>query len=143
MSSAPDRTRFYVNILRSDTGYAPNPFHSICTLACCRPAIRRKARKGDWVIGITPKHLGNQLAYAMHVDEAITFEQYFREGRFAAKKPRRLMTGAPFADTRGDNCYEPRANGAFHQLPCAHNEFADALGISPGAGATWARSSSG
>ena len=28
-----------------------HPFHGWCTLVCCKPAIRRKARPGDWIVG--------------------------------------------------------------------------------------------
>jgi len=30
-------------IVRVDTGFAPNPFGRHCTLACCKPTIRRVA----------------------------------------------------------------------------------------------------
>lgn len=115
-----------MNILRSDSGFAPNPFHGICTLACCRPVIRRGASVGDWVIGVTPKHLGNDLAYAMRITDApIPFGEYFQDRRFAAKKPRKPADGAPFAETCGDNCYELHPDGTHRQHPCAHNGFAD------------------
>ena len=38
-------------VLRYDDGAAPNPFWGTCTLAICKPAIRRKANLGDWVVG--------------------------------------------------------------------------------------------
>src|SRR5512147_3021801 len=77
----------YVYTLVHDTGFAPNPFHGFCTLACCKPKIRAGASVGDWVVGITPKAYGHRLAYYMRVDETLTFGQYFRDPRFAAKKP--------------------------------------------------------
>ncbi len=46
--------RIYAYILKVDSGFAPNPFHGWCTLACCKPAIRRKARPGDWIVGRLP-----------------------------------------------------------------------------------------
>lgn len=117
--SSNGRPRFYVNILATDSGFAPNPFHGVCTLACCRPPIRRCARKGDWVIGITPKDLGNKLAYAMRVtEEPISFAEYFRDARFALKKPSR--SSGKHVDALGDNCYEPLPNNRFRQLPCVH-----------------------
>src|SRR5262249_55154673 len=34
-----------------DFGSAPNPFWGLCTLAICKPDIRRTANVGDWVVG--------------------------------------------------------------------------------------------
>ncbi|MCH7751958.1 MAG: hypothetical protein IH898_07380 [Planctomycetes bacterium] len=31
-------------IIRSDSGFSPNPFGRVCTLACCRPVIRRNSK---------------------------------------------------------------------------------------------------
>ena len=109
--------RIYVYVLKHDSGFAPNPFHGWCTLACCKPAIRRKARPGDWVVGITPRDLDNRLAYAMKVDESLTFEEYGLDRRFKAKRPRWKTRGVKH---RGDNCYEPLGNGKFRQLPSNH-----------------------
>ena len=49
---------FYVYVVAKDGGFAPNPFHGVCTLACCKPRIRSRARIGDWVLGLTPKGPG-------------------------------------------------------------------------------------
>lgn len=122
--------RFYLNILDTDSGFAPNPFHGWCTLACCRPVIRRVAQEGDWVIGITPKELGNDIAYMMRVDETPTFAKYFDDVRFKVKQPR-FDTGW-FVDTLGDNCYRPRSSrplrswrsvDEYDQLKCVHYDW--------------------
>ena len=31
----------YEYVMTSDSGFAPNPFHGACTLACCKPKIRK------------------------------------------------------------------------------------------------------
>lgn len=31
----------YEYVMTSDSGFAPNPFHGTCTLACCKPKIRK------------------------------------------------------------------------------------------------------
>jgi hypothetical protein len=115
--------RIYVYVLKHDSGFAPNPFHGWCTLACCKPAIRSKARPGDWVVGITPRDLDNRLAYAMKVDESLTFEQYWSDRRFKAKRPRWKTKGVKHC---GDNCYEPLGNGKFRQLPSNHHDHKNA-----------------
>ncbi len=41
----------YTYFIPFDNGAAPNPFGGICTLAICKPVIRRNAKAGDWVVG--------------------------------------------------------------------------------------------
>ncbi len=80
--------RIFVYVLKFDSGFAPNPFHGWCTLACCKPAIRRTSRPGDWIVGLTPRALGNRVAYAMRVAESLSFEEYWSDPRFKSKRPR-------------------------------------------------------
>jgi hypothetical protein len=108
--------RVFVYILEVDAGYAPNPFHGWCTLACCKPAIRRSARPGDWIVGLTPAADGHCLAYAMKVEGSLPFEAYWADRRFRAKRP----NGRSVLAKRGDNCYKPLPTGGFRQLPCCH-----------------------
>lgn len=42
----------YAYSITRDFGFAPNPFHGICTLATCKPRIRKAANIGDWILGI-------------------------------------------------------------------------------------------
>jgi hypothetical protein len=111
--------RIFAYVLRVDSGFAPNPFHGWCTLACCKPAIRRKARPGDWILGITPRSQGNRIAYAMRVAESLSFAQYWSDPRFQAKRPRR-RTGASVVEKCGDNCYQPSGDDEYRQLPSQH-----------------------
>ncbi|WP_045687732.1 hypothetical protein [Hymenobacter sp. AT01-02] len=75
----------YSYVLRYDSGDAPNPYGGICTLAICKPAIRRTAKVGDWIIGTGSKcsRVGNHvedmagyLVYAMRVSRKLTLEEY-------------------------------------------------------------------
>ena len=74
-------------VVTHDTGFSPNPFWGCCTLANCKPAIRRTAHVGDWIIGISPKANGNRLIYAMRIDEIIQYDKFHNDSRFAAKIP--------------------------------------------------------
>jgi hypothetical protein len=49
-------TKIYSYVLRIDDGAATNPFWGLCTLTICKPAIRRNAQIGDWVIGTGSKN---------------------------------------------------------------------------------------
>lgn len=110
--------KLYSYIVTHDTGFAPNPFFGYCTLACCKPAIRRTANVGDWIVGLTPRADGNRIVFFMRVDEVLTFESYWRDPRFSQKKPRLDETVAK----NGDNIYEPQPGGDFCQLPSRHSE---------------------
>ena len=73
----------------------------------------------DGIVGITPRKLDNHLAYAMRVDESLTFEEYWSDRRFRSKRPR-WRKGAPIVDKCGDNCYAPIGDGDFRQLRSQH-----------------------
>jgi len=108
----------YSYIVTDDTGFSPNPFHGYCTLACCKPAIRRTAKKGDWVVGLTPKKQGHRIVYFMRVDETPkTYAEYWRDKRFIAKRPR---YDDSVLKKCGDNIYEPKGSG-YRQLPSMHS----------------------
>jgi hypothetical protein len=110
--------RLHTYIIPFDTGFAPNPFFGYCTLACCKPAIRRAAQPGDWIVGLTPKDRGNRVVYAMHVAEKITFADYWRDPRFALKRPD--LRSRDLEQHCGDNIYEPIGGGSYRQHAGAH-----------------------
>src|SRR6202790_226304 len=68
----------YTYCIPFDNGAAPNPFGGICTLAICKPVIRRNAKVGDWIVGTGSVHLGlaNRLVYAMEVKKVLSFSDY-------------------------------------------------------------------
>lgn len=111
--------KLYSYIVTYDTGFAPNPFWGYCTLATCKPAIRRTACKGDWIVGLSPKSAGNKIIYAMQVNEILPFDKYYRDPRFQVKIPDYSREQVVFKC--GDNIYEPLPNDEFRQLPSQHS----------------------
>ncbi len=89
-------------MVKFDKGFAPNPFCDFCTLACCKPGIRKIAKEGDWVIGTgSVDNVGTKkLIYAMEVKEVLSFKDYARDSRFVKKIPRPGLI-----EERGDNIY--------------------------------------
>jgi len=76
----------FTYIVSCDSGAAPNPFHGMCSLAICKPSIRRSAQKGDWVAGLGSKNapggdLSGHLIYAMRVERVLSLEEYDREAQ--------------------------------------------------------------
>lgn len=121
------KTRTYR--LDHDLGFAPNPFFEWCTLACCMPAIRKHAKKGDIIIGIAgsgKRGLGRihpQLIFWMRVDEDMTFDAYWADPRFVNKRPK---IPGPRMRMVGDRTYrhEPDKDGwqfdtSMHYVPGA------------------------
>ncbi|BBB65520.1 hypothetical protein UNDYM_1267 [Undibacterium sp. YM2] len=98
--------QIYSYVVRYDSGFAPNPFYSYCTLATCKPDIRRSANVGDWIVGCGSNargvRRGGHLVYAMRVTETMTFDAYSIDPRFRAKQPYR--TGSR-KQSCGDNIY--------------------------------------
>ena len=115
--------KLYSYVVRFDFGFAPNPFFGVCTLATCKPLVRKKARVGDWVVGTGSKRyaLEGRLAYAMVVGELLTFDEYWNDPRFQKKKPN--LRGS-IKQAYGDNIYHrnPKNNrwiqeDSHHSLP--------------------------
>lgn len=100
--------RLYSYIVRVDDGAAPNPYNGMCTLAICKPAIRRTACVGDWILGTgsATAGLAGRMVYAMRVDEAITLEEYDRRAPSEWKHRIPDMSSRSRARTRGDCIYD-------------------------------------
>lgn len=65
----------FLQPLQADTGAAPNPYMSVCTLAFGLPALRQTAQPGDWVVFTTPTaELG--VICAMQVTRKMTLPEY-------------------------------------------------------------------
>lgn len=97
--------RLFMYAVTRDLGFAPNPFHGVCSLATCKPAIRSVANVGDWVVGVAgatmPKDKG-KCVYAMKVTEKLSFQNYWDDERFSLKKP---VRNGSMVQTLGDNIY--------------------------------------
>jgi hypothetical protein len=104
-----------------DFGFAPNPFHGICTLATCKPKIRKSAKVGDWVMGVGGCNLTSvkrKCIYLMKVTEKISFQEYWDDGRFALKKPARNGSSVQML---GDNIYHKDPAGNWIQEDSHHS----------------------
>ena len=110
--------RVFSYIVSRDYGFAPNPFHGFCTLANCKPVLRRVAGETDLVVGTSPLAAGRRLVFAMRVTEKLTFEAYWNDARFERKRPR--FCGS-LRDAYGDNIYEPQPDGGFFQHRSHHS----------------------
>lgn len=112
--------RLYSYVIRRDYGFAPNPFHGVCTLATCKKLIRRRATIGDWVVatGSAQYHRTGRLVCAIKVSETITFDDYWRDTRFRLKKP--VMNGSRMMGY-GDNIYHHSPEGNWIQADSHHS----------------------
>jgi hypothetical protein len=106
-----DMLKMYSYIVKNDTGFAPNVYGGICTLACCKPQIRSTARIGNWIMGTTPVRLqSGRLIYAMKVGRGLNFETYFNLPEYEFKKP-------SSENPMGDNIYRLGLSGKLEQMP--------------------------
>lgn len=96
--------KLYSYIVSRDFGFAPNPFYGFCTLATCKPRIRKTATVGDWIIGTGSKlnRRDGHLVYAMRVTETMSFDEYWNDPRFRNKRPN---MHASKKKAYGDNIY--------------------------------------
>jgi len=103
-----------------DFGFAPNPFFGTCTVACCKPDVRRGAAIGDLIVGCGSAALGlvGHFLYAMRVQEKLTFQQYWDDPRFQRKRP---TFTAGIAQEYGDNIYHRNEAGSWVQEDSHHS----------------------
>ncbi|MCB0173540.1 MAG: hypothetical protein KDJ97_23670 [Anaerolineae bacterium] len=111
--------RLFSYKLKHDTGFAPNPFFGVLTLATCKPRIRKSKRVGDWIAGFTSRSLcrdavgEERLIYLMQITDKIPIFEYFLHPNFQNKIPD--LDRKEFVYHAGDNIYKPHA-GDFIQL---------------------------
>ncbi|MBW3633955.1 MAG: hypothetical protein KY456_13110 [Chloroflexi bacterium] len=112
--------RLYSYVVARDYGFAPNPFYGVCTLATCKPKLRKMASLGDWVVGTgsAPNGLTGHLVFTMKVTAAMDFGTYFNDPRFQSKKPN--LAGS-LKQAFGDNIYSPGLDGHWNQLDSHHS----------------------
>ncbi len=111
---------YFTYIVARDYGFAPNPFCGICTLATCKPSIRKSAKIGDWIIGRGSQQskCRGKLIYTMKVTEKLNFNQYWKDKRFLSKKP--IMNGS-LKKMYGDNIYHTDIKGKWIQEDSHHS----------------------
>jgi hypothetical protein len=122
------RNRYCFYRMTNDAGSAPNPFHGVCTLAICTPNHQRaQLCPGNVVVGVEADSLSERrrskrpettparcMIYYMVIDEILDLDSYFRDIRFARKKPN--PSGSAIA-ARGDNCHYKDHNGGWRSIP--------------------------
>ncbi|EOB6396899.1 hypothetical protein ACHELZ_002363 [Vibrio vulnificus] len=114
-------SNLYAYAITRDFGFAPNPFHGSCTLATCKPRIRKSAKVGDWVLGIGGtklKSVNRKCIVLMKVTEKMSFNNYWNEPRFSIKKPAR---NGSHVQMLGDNIYHQDANNVWIQEDSHHS----------------------
>jgi len=98
-------------VITNDTGLAPNPFGKWCTLAVCTPNhLNAQLDIGDWILGHSIKLKGNELIYAMKINEILDFDEYYNDSRFQYKKPK--LKGK-WWEISGDNIYYKDKKGKY------------------------------
>lgn len=123
--SGNDRSpRLFTYTIPVDDGAAPNPFFGMCSLAICKPGIRRVAKPGDWVAGLgsvnAPSgNLSKHIVYAMRVEKVLTMKQYDEQS--LSKWPHRIPNpdSMDLAERLGDSIYD-YSSGKPVQRPGVH-----------------------
>jgi hypothetical protein len=65
-----------------DSGFAPNPFFGVLTLATCKSGMRRTKKVGTWIAGFTSKELcgdpvgEERLIYLTQIEEKLSLGDY-------------------------------------------------------------------
>jgi hypothetical protein len=111
-------------IVKYDKGFAPNPFHGLCTLAACTPNHQGlRLENGDWILGNSTIEYGHRLIYAMRISEVLNFDDYYRNKLFAKKK----ASNDSWQDRCGDNIYYCNKAGEWQQGATFHHQSAESI----------------
>lgn len=113
--------KYYSYIIPRDYGFAPNPNFGYCTLADCKPLIRKGAQVGDWIaaFGSATTPYREKLVMLMQVTETMDFDSYWEDSRFQIKRPV-FNKGIKYA--YGDNIYH-HVDGEWVQEPSHHRSI--------------------
>ncbi len=111
----------YVYKVTRDYGFAPNPFWGYCTLATCKPDIRKRSLVGDAIAGFSSNKKDEQckMIYFMKITESMTFDEYWNEVRFERKKP--IFTKG-IQECYGDNIYHHNKGSDWLQENSHHSK---------------------
>lgn len=114
----------YTYVVRRDYGFAPNPFFGVCTLATCKPEIRKKAKLGDWVLGTgsAERKYEGKAIYLMCVTSDTHFDAYWKDPRYLCKRP--VLSGS-LKQLFGDNIYHRGNGGEWIQADSHHSKEED------------------
>lgn len=131
-------TRLYTYRETADTGFAPNPFHGVLTLANCKPDIRRTAQVGDWVAAFTANFVKNvedkivyrgksgeeKVVWIGRVTKKLTYAEYWE--LYPQKRPK---SGKAMSAVTTNNC---GANGNIQaeSVGCCAKGVAKSVGCS-------------
>jgi hypothetical protein len=104
-------TRLFSYRIKFDAGSAPNPYWGLCTLAICKPVIRKVATVEDWVVGtgsaVAPVgDISDKVVDAMRVTGKKTMQEYdeFTQTELPKKIP--LVTSKDPRRRAGDSIYD-------------------------------------
>ena len=116
--------RLFSYVITHDTGFAPNPFGGLLTLATCKPKIRLVAHPGDWLMGTgSATAIGSdKVIYAARINEVLPIAIYAGDPRFSFKIP--TLKGEPWR-RHGDNIYTLGADEEWKQRTNLHHREGD------------------
>ncbi len=117
----------YSYCLRIDDGAAPNPYWGVCTLAICKPSIRRVAKIGDWVVGHGSRRsplgdISDCIVYAMNVTDVKSLSDYDRHFRAKLRGKIPVIKHRDVRRRVGDCVYDFSRPGKPRLRPGVHDE---------------------
>lgn len=124
--TATDSTRLFTYKVKTDRGSAPNPYFGVCTLAICKPRIRKHAKPGDLVVGFGCRSRADpgeefRVVYAMQVEDVLPWRTYIDRCRTVLRgkipdrsSPERYVGDCIYVLKDGAIAHEPLQCGSGH-----------------------------
>lgn len=116
-----ENNKLFTYKVKFDGGNAPNPYGTVCTLAICKPAIRRSARPGDVIVGFGCKSNGDnekRIIYCMVVSEVLSWKEYINKcsTTWPNKIPNSVRDQGDCIWKNTDGAHNPRLSHSGHNL---------------------------
>jgi hypothetical protein len=119
--------RLFSYCIPIDDGAAPNPFWNVCTLAICKPVIRRTAEEGDWIAALGSKEVNGvnysgKLVYAMKITRKMSLRKYHSYCKMMVPEKIPDIKHLEYQRRVGDCIYDFDQHSDGHLLPSVHSE---------------------
>ena len=107
----------YAYIVPVDDGAAPNPYGGVCSLAICKANLRKIAKQGDWILGLTSSF---ELIYTMKITTVMSMMEYdtYTKEYFPIKIPNKISKN--IIEQMGDSVYD-FSNDGINLRPSVHS----------------------
>jgi hypothetical protein len=110
--------KIYIYKLTVDAGAAPCVERGLLSLAICKPIMRKRAKRGDLILGFTANSLDarNRMIYAARISNNLPDGEYYKDSKYKQRSDCIYAYKAERFVRRKDAKYHENARDLVHDL---------------------------